>query len=65
MKICPLLTICSSIASAGHPAVCSGEECAWFCGDRCAVLDLAMNTSDIQAVADMIDFHDFHGGIKE
>lgn len=61
-KICPLLTICSSIASAGHPAVCSGEECAWFYGDRCAVLELAMNTSDIQAVADMIDFH---GGGKE
>lgn len=50
-KICPLLSI-----TGGLPTGCKGELCAWFYGDRCAILELAMNTGDIQNVADMIDY---------
>lgn len=50
-KICPMLSITS-----GLPTDCKGDRCAWFYGDRCAILELAMNTGDIQTVADMIDY---------
>ena len=50
-KICPLRSI-----TGGLQTECKGERCAWFYGDRCAILELAMNTSDIQTVADMIDY---------
>ena len=51
-KICPLLYACP----ADIPLECKGERCAWYYGDRCAILELAMNTGDIQNVADMIDY---------
>lgn len=50
-KICPLLASCA----ASIPSECLCDRCAWYYGDRCAVLELAMNTGDIQTVADMID----------
>ena len=50
-KICPLLYITGCL-----PTECKGDRCAWYYGDRCAILELAMNTSDIQTVADMIDY---------
>ena len=51
-KYCPLLS-----AAAGDIFVCcQGEQCAWYTPyDRCALTDIAMNTGDIQGVADMID----------
>lgn len=50
-KICPLLSI-----TGGLPTECKGNNCSWYYGDRCAILELAMNTGDIQNVADMIDY---------
>ena len=50
-KICPLLCITGCL-----PTECKGERGACFYGDRCAMLELARNTRDIQTVADMIDY---------
>lgn len=50
-KICPLLSI-----TGGLPTECKGDRCAWYYGDRCAILELAMNSVDIQTLADSIDF---------
>ena len=51
-KICPLFYACP----ADIPPECKGDLCAWFYGDRCAILELAMNSGDIQTLADSIDF---------
>ena len=52
-KLCPLfMMVCPEIAC--H---CQGERCAWFYCGRCAILELAMNTGDIQNIADTIDFY--------
>lgn len=59
--MCPLLTICAAILSADGPGVCQGDRCAWFYGDRCAILELAMNTGDIQGISDAIEIN---GGIS-
>ncbi|MGN8875276.1 hypothetical protein [Pseudoflavonifractor sp. HCP28S3_F10] len=56
--ICPLL----SAGSEYDFISCEGDRCAWFYGDHCAVMEIAMNTGDIQNVADMIDYH---GGMGE
>ena len=37
------------------PAECLGGRCAWWVYERCALVDIALNTADIQGVADMID----------
>ena len=57
-KICPLLYACP----ADIPPECKGDRCAWYYGDRCSILELAMNTGDIQTVADMIDYRG--GGVE-
>ena len=51
-KICPLLCACP----ADIPPECKGDRCAWFHCGQCAILELAMNTGDIQNVADGIYF---------
>lgn len=57
-KICPLLASCA----ASIPSECQGDRCAWYYGDRCAILELAMNSGDIQGIADMLGMK---GGIQE
>ena len=52
-KICPLLFACP----ADITPECKGDRCAWYYGDRCSILELAMNTGDIQNIADTIDFY--------
>ena len=53
-KICPLIMAAQSGRCIDRR--CLGDSCAWYYGDRCAILELAMNTGDIQNVADMIDY---------
>lgn len=50
-KICPFL----AITPANGCCACIGVRCAWWAGERCALVDIALNTADIQGVADMID----------
>ena len=51
-KICPLLSVKDDPLSL---ALCESVRCAWWAGERCAIVDIALNTADIQGVADMID----------
>ena len=56
-KICPLMSI------AGRREVdCYCQRCVWYYSGRCAVVELAVNTGDIQGIADMLDMK---GGIQE
>lgn len=53
-KICPLIMAIQ--LGRGIDCRCLGDSCAWFYSDRCAILELAMNTGDIQTISDTIDF---------
>ena len=58
-KICPLIMAVQSGRSID--CRCLGDSCAWYYCDRCAILELAMNTGDIQGISDAIEIN---GGIS-
>lgn len=49
-KFCPLLSI-----SEQDMVPCKAERCGWWRVDNCALVEIARNSADIQAVSDSID----------
>jgi hypothetical protein len=60
-KLCPIMGHENQLGEVKNTPCLEGR-CAWYYNGHCAVVELAVNTGDIQGIADMLDMK---GGIQE
>lgn len=55
MMLCPIMGHIAHPSGEVKSASCLGDRCAWWRIDCCALVEIARNSADIQAVSDSID----------